>query len=213
MGLFQRNPYHSSEHQALYTLGQHKAVLIIGLGNKGKKYDSTRHNIGFSSVDAFANAHEFGSWIEKKTLKSLVTTQTLGDTRVILAKPTTYMNLSGEAGLAISKFYKIPTSQIIAVYDELDIPFGQVRTRQGGSSAGHNGVKSLIAALGEDFGRLRIGIKNDNLAKIDSADFVLAKFSKEEQKQIASLLKEVTSVLTEYVYTGELPEDTRNFLI
>lgn len=213
MALFQKNPHSNREYHSLYTLGQQKTVLIIGLGNKGKKYDKTRHNIGFASLDAFAEALEFGPWTEKKDLKSLIAMQTLGDSRVILVKPTTYMNLSGEAAQAVSHFYKVPTSQIIAVYDELDIPFGQIRIRQGGSAAGHNGVKSLIEHLGEDFARARIGIGSKTQGEIDGADFVLAKFSKEEQAHMKSLLREVTSLLTEYIFSGELAPETRKFIL
>lgn len=209
MGLFQRNPHTRGEHQSLYTLGQEKTILIVGLGNPGKEYDGTRHNIGFECVDAFAAAHEFPAWTAKKDLKSQITAKTLGDARVILAKPATFMNLSGEAVRAISNFYKIPDDQIIIVHDELDIPFGQIRTRVGGSAAGHNGLKSILQHHGEQLGRVRIGIKAET--PMDAADFVLAKFTKDEQGQMPLLTKEVTSILTEYLYGGQLPHETRGF--
>jgi PTH1 family peptidyl-tRNA hydrolase len=135
------------------------------------------------------------------------------DTRVIAIKPTTFMNLSGEAVQAVMHFYKIPNSQVVVVHDELDIPFGQIRTRMGGSSAGNNGVKSLIQHLGEDFARVRIGIRNDLAEKQDSAAFVLDKFSKEEKSQLSNLKKEVTSILTEYVYGNQLSAETRSFIL
>lgn len=213
MALFEKNPYTNSEHHSLYSIGLNKTMLIIGLGNPGKKYDKTRHNIGFAALNNFADVHDFGPWTQKKDLKSHISMQTLGQTRVILAKPTTYMNLSGEAAQAIAHFYKVPLTQIIAVYDELDVPFGQIRLRLGGSAAGHNGVRSLIEHLGKDFARVRIGIGSKAQGEIDSADFVLAKFSREEQAQMKPLLRETTSFLTEYVFSGELAPETRKFLV
>ena len=211
MGLFQRNPYQSNEQHALYSLGQERTVLIVGLGNPGNKYDGTRHNIGFACVEAFAAAHEFPTWTEKKDLKCLIAAKTLGDSRVILAKPTTYMNHSGEAVRAVASFYKIPEGQVIIVYDELDIPFGQIRTRVGGSSAGHNGLNSIEQHFGKNTGRVRIGIQAKT--KLDPADFVLAKFSLDEQGQLDPLTREVTSILTEYIYKSDLAPDTRSFLV
>ncbi len=211
MGLFQKNPFLSSEKRALYSLGQERTVLVVGLGNKGKKFDGTRHNIGFACIDAFAEAHEFGKWSEKKDLKCLLVSKTLGGARVILCKPTTMMNLSGEAIQAMSNFYKIAQSDIVVVHDELDIPFGQIRMRLGGSAAGNNGLKSLIQHLGEDFGRVRIGIQAPT--KMEGADFVLAKFNKEEQAHLKALRAEVVSILTESLYQGTLTPETRSFLV
>lgn len=210
MALFQKNPFTRNERQALYTLGQEKTVLIVGLGNPGKEYDGSRHNIGSACVDAYAESQEFPGWTSKKDLKSLISIKTLGGTRVILAKPTTFMNLSGEAVQAIANFYKISISDIVVVHDELDIPFGQIRLRTGGSAAGHNGLKSLLQHLDEGFGRVRIGIHAET--KVAGADFVLAKFPKEEQEHLKPLIKEVASALTEYVFSGSLPTETRSIL-
>jgi PTH1 family peptidyl-tRNA hydrolase len=212
VALFQRRPQ-ASDTIKYYTLGQNKTVLIVGLGNPGREYDGTRHNIGFAAVDAFAEANGFDAWIEKKDLKCILTSHQLGDTRAILIKPTTFMNLSGEATQAVAHFYKIAADKIVAVYDELDIPFGQIRTRVGGGTAGHNGVKSLVEHLGEEFGRVRIGTGPKEPEQIDSADFVLAKFSKEQEAQLKNLTRETSAILSEYVYQGELPHETRNFLI
>jgi PTH1 family peptidyl-tRNA hydrolase len=212
MALFQRRPS-SSDTIKYYTLGQNKTVLIIGLGNPGKEYEGTRHNIGFAVIDAFASANNFDPWVEKKDLRCLLTSSQLGDTRVILIKPTTFMNLSGEAAQAVTHFYKVPADKIMAVYDELDIPFGQIRTRVGGSTAGHNGVKSLVQHLGEGFGRVRIGIGPKEPEQIDSTDFVLAKFSAEQVAQLKNLTREASAIISEYAYQGELPHETRNFLV
>ena len=211
MALFQKNPYDSTEKQPLYTLGLNKTVLVVGLGNKGKEYGGTRHNIGFDCIDAFARATDLSTWVEKKDLKCLLASGTVGNTRVIAIKPTTYMNLSGEAVQAAVNFYKIAPSSITVVHDELDIPFGQIRTRMGGSDAGNNGIKSIIQHMGEDFGRVRIGIKADT--PMDSKDFVLAKFNSKEQKQMPNLIKETTAILTEYVYSGQLAHETRSFFV
>lgn len=211
MALFQKKS--QTDAAPLYTVGNQKTFLIIGLGNPGKEYDGTRHNIGFATIDHLAKKLDFPAWTAKKSLKCLETSQTVSGNRVILIKPTTFMNLSGEAAQAVSHFYKLAPSQILAIYDELDIPYGQIRTRIGGSSAGHNGVKSLIEHLGEDFGRIRIGIANKVSAKADGADFVLGKFSKEEQAEVPNLLQETNSILTEFIYSGDLRTETRSFII
>lgn len=212
MGLFQRRPQTGDTIQ-YYTLGQNNTVLVVGLGNPGTEYDGTRHNIGFACLDAFAKANDFGPWIAKKTLKSVQAEATLGGTRVILIKPSTFMNLSGEAAAATAHFYKIPADRIVAIYDELDIPFGQIRSRTGGSSAGHNGVKSLIQHIGEDFGRVRVGIGPKQPEQIDSAGFVLARFSPDQQKELKSLTQETSAILSEYIFSGQaLPAETRRFI-
>jgi len=213
MALFQRRPEvgHSIQY---YTLGQNKQLLVVGLGNPGEEYDGTRNNIGFAAIDAFVAANDFEPWIHKKDLKCHVAMARLGDAQVVAVKPTTFMNLSGEAVQAIAHFYKIPTERILAVYDEIDIEFGQIRLRKGGSSAGHNGVKSLIEHIGEDFGRIRVGIGPKVPEQIDSADFVLGKFNDDQRSHIKELTRETTAIISEYVYAdGQLPQETRNFLV
>lgn len=210
MALFQKRPDIAS-HLPIYSLGLTKNLLIVGLGNVGKQYDGTRHNIGFAAVDELAARQDFEPWMTKKDLKCELTSATIGDSRVILIKPTTFMNLSGEAVQAVMHFYKIPRDQLLVVHDELDIPFGQIRNRIGGSSAGNNGIKSIIQHLGEDFARVRIGVQAET--PMDAADFVLAKFSKEEQAELPALLKETTAILTEFIHSGSLLQETRSFLI
>lgn len=212
MALFQKR-VQASDHIQLYTLGQNKTILIAGLGNVGKEYEGTRHNIGFEAVDRFVQDQDFPAWIEKKDLKCHFTSTQMGETKVLVIKPTTFMNLSGEAVQAAAHFYKVSPGDIVAVYDELDIPFGQIRTRVGGSSAGHNGVKSLTQHLGEQYGRIRIGIGPKTHEKMDSADFVLGKFSSEQQAQIKNLTREVSAVLSEFVFGGQLPHETRSFIV
>jgi PTH1 family peptidyl-tRNA hydrolase len=212
MALFQKRPQLGDNIQ-FYTLGQNKTVLIVGLGNIGKQYDGTRHNIGFAAIDDFARANDFPAWMEKKDLKSHFASHTIGDTRVILIKPTTLMNLSGEAVQAAASFYKVDPAKIIVAHDELDIPFGQIRTRVGGSAAGHNGIKSVTQHMGEQYGRVRIGIGPKLHAAQDSADFVLARFSKEQEAQLPNLLKESSAILSEYVFGGQLLAETRSFIV
>jgi PTH1 family peptidyl-tRNA hydrolase len=203
-----------SSPMQLYSLGQQKQILIVGLGNVGQQYEGTRHNIGFFCADAFISAHEeLSGWQEKKDFKCFLSQGHLGDTRVIVIKPTTFMNASGQAVQAVSHFFKITPDNILVIHDELDILFGQIRMRDGGSSAGHNGIKSIIESIGESFNRLRIGIGPKKPASMDSADFVLKAFSKPEQKQLPLLIQEVNSILDEYVYGGQIPQETRRFKV
>lgn len=210
MGLLQKKPQLSSISN-IYRVGTTKNLLIIGLGNPGKEYVGTRHNIGYATVDHLATKLDFPKWSQKKDLRAHITLSDVADSRVILAKPDTYMNLSGQAAIAIASFYKIPDTQIIVVYDDLDVAFGQIRTRIGGSSAGHNGVKSLIDHLGENFGRVRIGIGQP--VKGESKDYVLGGFTATESKTLPLLLQESNSVISEYIYRGELVPETRSFII
>jgi PTH1 family peptidyl-tRNA hydrolase len=213
MSLFQLRPQTSNPVNYV-TVGLNKTLLIVGLGNPGQEYDLTRHNVGYACVDAFVEAtSEMAPWIQKKDLKCLMSTGRMGDTRVIVIKPTTFMNLSGEAVQAVSSFYKTQLEKTVVVHDELDIDFGQVRMRMGGSAAGHNGVKSVTQHNGDGYGRIRIGIGPKTPEQIDSADFVLQKFSSDELSHIPRLTREVGAVLSELVYGAELRAETRSFLI
>lgn len=197
-----------------YTLGKNKTILLVGLGNIGKEYDGTRHNIGFACLDHFvAKTDGMGNWVNKSDMRCHISTGRVGDTRVLAIKPTTLMNLSGEAVQLVANFYKVAPGDTALIHDELDIDFGLVRTRAGGSAAGHNGVKSVIKHYGEATGRIRVGIGPKHPAQIDSADFVLGQFSKKEAEQIPNLVREVTALLSEYIYGGQLPADTRNFIV
>ena len=214
MGLFAKKPVETSAHAPLYTLSNQFTVLFVGLGNVGKEYDSTRHNIGFAVLDAFIESHgEFDKWVQKKDLKCLMTTGTLGSTRVIAIKPTTFMTERGQAVTAVQQFYKIANDKTIVVHDELDIDFGQIRTRIGGGSAGNNGIKSIISHCGEDFGRVRIGILNEHRGNQEASDFVLKPFSKEEKGHLPALLREADSMLTEALYGTSLSTETRSFIV
>jgi PTH1 family peptidyl-tRNA hydrolase len=213
MALFQKKQPDIVSSAPLYTLSLSKTFLVVGLGNIGQEFENTRHNIGFRAIDQFASDHEFGNWINKKDMNCLIADKNIADTKVYLVKPTTMMNLSGNAVQKISNFYKISNSKIIVVHDELDINFGNIKITMGGSSAGHNGIKSIISNLGEDFGRIRIGVGPKTPEQIDSADFVLGKFSKNEEEHMKALLNEVSSLTTEAIFSNEFPNETRKFIL
>lgn len=213
MAFFQKKPIVESS-APLYQLGLETTVLIVGLGNIGKEYDGTRHNTGFAVVDNFALKQDFPAWLNKKDLKSLVTSKTVGNSRVVLAKPTTFMNGSGEATQAIQHFYRIQNDKTLIVHDDVDIDFGQIRLRAGGSAGTHNGLKSVLQHGGEETKRMRIGIGPKKPAQIDSADFVLAKFSKSEKQHLPLMLQETTAILSEFAHgKGDLPAETRKFIL
>ena len=213
MAWLQKRPQVSDPIQ-FYSSGLNKSKLIVGLGNPGKEYLGTRHNVGFACLDAFVDQYEeMSSWVMKKDLKCEFSSGRIGDSQIIAMKPTTFMNNSGDAVQAVLGFYKLDPKNVVIVHDELDIDFGQIRLRVGGSSAGHNGLKSIINRIGEDFGRIRIGIGPKKPARMDSADFVLQPFPQDQLLQMKNLQKEVNAILSEYIYGDVLPADTRLFLI
>ncbi|HVC36579.1 MAG TPA: aminoacyl-tRNA hydrolase [Candidatus Dormibacteraeota bacterium] len=213
MAWLQKRPQ-TSEAVQFYTLGQNKTILLVGLGNPGSKYNLTRHNSGFMCLDYFVTKTDsLSDWIDKKDLHCVLSSGRLGDSQVIAIKPSSFMNLSGQAVQATANFYKIPPDRIVVVHDELEINFGQIRSRTGGSSAGHNGIKSISDLIGEDYGRIRVGIGPKTPDQIDSATFVLQQFSDQEKKQLPLLYREVNAILSEYIYGGQLTHETRNFLL
>lgn len=169
--------------------------LIVGLGNPGNKYDGTRHNIGFAVIDMFRENNDFPDWQEKSKFKAFVSEDFIAGKKIILAKPTTFMNDSGQAVRALKDFYRVDDKDIIVIHDELDLPFETVKQKLGGGSAGNNGIKSIIAHIGENFSRVRVGVRNDLLDTMDSADFVLAKFSKDEQKKLPEILEAAQKII------------------
>ena len=156
--------------------------LIAGLGNPSRTYEGTRHNIGFTMIDAIGN--KFGIDVTTKKHKALVGRGMIDGMRVILAKPQTYMNLSGESIREITDFYKIEPENIIIIYDDISLDVGQRRIRKKGSAGGHNGVKNIIAHLGtQEFPRIKVGIGNKPEGW-DLADYVLSKYTKAEQEAL-----------------------------
>lgn len=213
MGLFQKKPALESV-APYYTVDEQKPLLIVGLGNIGEKYTDNRHNIGFKILDYFLGKFDFPKWSDKQSLRALISENTLENNKVILVKPTTYMNNSGEAVQAVQKYYKLNNQQTLVVHDDIDIDYGQIRLRIGGNAAGHNGIKSVISNCGEDFGRVRVGIGPKKPVSIPSEDFVLKNFSKKEEADVGALFQETNAILSEYCFSGgELPGETRNFII
>ena len=159
--------------------------LIVGLGNPGREYERSRHNLGFMVVDELARRHTGRA--SDRAAKSLTGRIRIGDVEAVLAKPQTMMNLSGQAMKALRSKYGVPLERTIVVHDELDLPFGRLRVRAGGSSAGNHGVDSIIAALGtRDFTRVRIGIGKP---PGDGADHVLSPFTESERSQLSDVVK------------------------
>lgn len=161
---------------------ENKPVLMVGLGNPGKEYENTRHNAGFMAIDALVPAD--ATW--KKEKQALTTQGIYNGHKCIFAKPQTFMNNSGESVLALMTFYKIPIENLIVFHDDMDLKVGNWRTKIGGSSAGHNGIKSIDALVGNNYTRYRIGIGHprDFESKIAPVDWVLGKFDKEQSKMV-----------------------------
>lgn len=170
--------------------------LIVGLGNPGKEYENTRHNIGYIFIDALAD--KLGISIDKKKFNGLYTETVINNEKVLLVKPLSYMNLSGEVVEQFVNYYKIDIKDILIINDDLDLEVGRVRLRDHGSSGGHNGLKNIALHLNtEDFKRLKIGISNNKL--IDKKDYVLGKFSKEEKEVINNLKEQITELLIDFI--------------
>ncbi len=207
MGLFERKRSTFDSVAPLYTIGDSQTLLVIGLGNIGKDYVGNRHNVGFMVLNKYQTSHDFSGWVTKKDLACEISIGQVGSTRVILAKPTTLMNNSGEAAQKLQSFYHAYSPDTVVVHDELDIDFGTIRTRVGGGSAGHNGIKSLLTHIDEDFARIRIGIGPKQPPQINSADFVLQDFDVKEQKILTKIINESCTILDERT-TGQLDERT-----
>jgi PTH1 family peptidyl-tRNA hydrolase len=155
--------------------------LIVGLGNPGEQYENTRHNVGFLVVDQLAEGLNIP--VQKLKFKALTNTARLGGQKVLLMKPVTYMNLSGEAVRQAADFYKVPADHILVLSDDTALPLGKLRIRKGGSAGGHNGLKNIIQHLGTDqFPRLRVGVGEKPHPDYDMADWVLGKLQGEDKK-------------------------------
>lgn len=152
---------------------------IIGLGNPGPKYDGTRHNIGFETIDYIAEQN--GIWMSKLGFKALYGEGYVGGEKVILVKPQTFMNLSGETVRVLREYYKLELNQLIVIHDDISMEIGKIRIREKGSAGGHNGLKSIIYQLQSDvFTRIKIGVGSPENPAYDIADYVLGHFTKEE---------------------------------
>jgi PTH1 family peptidyl-tRNA hydrolase len=164
--------------------------LIVGLGNPGRGYANNRHNIGFMCLNHFARSH--GIKFDKKQAQARTGSGEIAGSNIILAKPQTYMNLSGQSVILLVKKFKIDPEELIIIHDDLDLPLGTIRIRHGSSSGGHKGINSIISHLGsQDFYRIRIGIGRPDISEIsedDIASFVLSDFSPEEKRIIDQVI-------------------------
>lgn len=170
--------------------------LIVGLGNPGKEYANTRHNAGFMVMDALAD--ELGVSISTAKFKGEFVKFKYKGEDIVLLKPMTYMNLSGESVIQVMNFFKISAQDLLVIYDDLDMPTGKLRLRENGSAGGHNGMKSIINQLGtQTFKRIRVGI--DRHPKIKVVDYVLGKFSKDEQPLIEEGVSQAVKAIMTYL--------------
>ncbi|AXI00727.1 aminoacyl-tRNA hydrolase [Sporosarcina sp. PTS2304] len=183
--------------------------LLIGLGNPGKAYEKTRHNIGFQVIDELAKRWQAPAF-QKKFNGEYTTVHTAGS-KVILVKPMTYMNLSGECIRPLADYYEIDDDELVVLYDDLDLPAGKIRLRQKGSAGGHNGMKSLIAHLGtSEFNRIRMGIDRPT-GGMKVADYVLSPFSKEEQSLIEEAVQKSADACEEWIKNPSFLEVMNKF--
>lgn len=174
--------------------------LILAQGNPGPEYALSRHNIGFMALDYLREKQKLVDFQPKSKFQALISELSVGNNKIILAKPTTFYNETGRSARAIADFYQIATNDILLIHDELALDFGTIRVRDSGSDAGNKGVRSLISHIGPDFWRIRIGIKNDLTERIQSADFVLAPFAQAEVAALnASVLPSVQSMIDQFL--------------
>ncbi len=175
--------------------------IIAGLGNPGRRYVGTRHNIGFDAIDAIASKNNIK--FNKNKFKADLGEGIIGGERVILVKPQTFMNLSGESLRPLRDFYKIPDGNIIVIYDDISLPLGKLRLRGKGSAGGHNGMKSIIYQLGTDvFPRIKIGVGAPPDADYDLADYVLGKFSKDEADVLVKTVVRASEAVENIIRNG-----------
>lgn len=181
--------------------------VIIGLGNPGKKYEKTRHNIGFIVVDSLRE--KYGLADEREKFQALVSETNIDGEKVIFLKPQTFMNLSGNSVIDIINFYKLDSKKdIVVVYDDMDLPFGDIRVKEKGSSGGHNGIKSIISHIGEEFIRVKCGIGSK---KDDAVEHVLGEFSQSEQKDLDEILTKIKKCLIDIVTVQNLDKIMQNY--
>ncbi len=192
-GLFRSTAIESEPQQ-----GQDQMKLIVGLGNPGREYVDSRHNLGFKCINSLARNH--GIELKKQQAKARVGFGQIGDGKVVLAKPKTYMNLSGESVAPLARFYKIDPPDILIIHDDVDLPLGKIRIREKGSPAGHNGLKSIIQYLGtQEFPRLKVGIgtleTTDSEASLRTPEYVLGRFTSDEKLIVTEVCARVAEAV------------------
>ena len=172
--------------------------IIIGLGNKGKEYENTRHNLGFLCLDYLCN--KYNLTINKKLKKSILGEANINGEKVVFLKPETYMNLSGEAIVEVLNWYKEDISNVLVIYDDIDIPFETIRYKESGSAGTHNGMKDIINKLKtNNIARIRIGMGNLKHEKQDMVDFVLGRISKEEESKLDEIFSNVDEKVNDWI--------------
>ncbi len=183
--------------------------LIVGLGNPGKDYERTRHNVGFRAIDLLAQ--KLGCKIDRLKFQGLYCQTTYGGKKLFLLKPQTYMNLSGRSVLQLSAYFNIPPQRIIVIFDDISLPPGRLRIRADGSAGGHNGIKSVIAEVGsQDFPRVKVGVGAKPHPEQDLADWVLSGFSAGEEKDLSSALERAADAALCIIDKG-VPETANRF--
>lgn len=180
-------------------------LVIFGLGNHGKAYERTRHNAGYMALDVLADAFAEGEWQDKQKFLGDTLEARIGVAPVLLVKPKTFMNLSGDCVRKVVDFYKLnPADQIIVLSDDIDIPLGELRFRKKGGPGTHNGLKSIVDIYGEEFPRLRIGLGEPHTAAADLAAWVLSKMTEEEEKVLMESFTELPKLIRDYVEGDKL---------
>lgn len=181
--------------------------IIVGLGNPGSEYERTRHNVGFRTVDLLAKQAEVK--IDRAKFRALTRSANLAGQKVLLLKPETYMNRSGEAVQLAAMFYKVPISHILVLSDDISLPVGKIRVRAEGSAGGHNGLKSIIEQLdSQDFPRVRIGVGAKPHPDYDLADWVLSNFTPEEEILLIPAIEHAAAAVLELIQNG--PQSAAN---
>jgi len=177
--------------------------IVVGLGNPGKQYVKTRHNIGFVIVDALRehlSRYDIGEWSMSKKFNGAVAGCTIRGERIVLLKPMTFMNESGQSVQLLAQFYKATAKDIIVVHDEKDLPLGEIKSQHGRGHAGHNGVKSIISHIGtQDFTRIRVGVGGSDRQMKNTSSFVLGKFGFSERKIVKQIVEKSTTLIHELV--------------
>ena len=175
--------------------------IVVGLGNPGREYERTRHNVGYRTADLLAK--DAGVKIDRAKFRGLTRTLTLAGKKVLLLKPETYMNNSGEAVQLAAMFYKVPIDHILVVSDDVSLPVGTIRVRAEGSAGGHNGLKSVISRLGsQEFPRVKIGVGAKPHPDYDLADWVLSAFSSQEEALIGPAVEKAAAAVLELIKNG-----------
>ena len=167
--------------------------LLVGLGNIGRDYESTRHNFGFLLLDKIIS--DYNLVLQSKKFKSEIFIGEINQQKIIAIKPQTFMNLSGNAVLEVANFYKILPEKIIVFHDDLDLVLGKIKVKTGGGNAGHNGLKSLDEMIGKDYMRLRLGIGRPLNKEFETSDYVLGKFTKEEFLEVEKISQKISNLL------------------